>query len=181
MPGVPGGCGRWVLHRNPVRGICGRLPQDMRRFGSERTGGGAGHAPFHGAKNMRPPFSFRLAEKKTAVHGQKKRALSRKASPLRASVCLLRELLVRSSDRVRQSPAECAPLHRSNYLVPAGRIAEQVSGGRCSLPAPISARSAVATRCRGAAETVFHRPPHERQRKEKFFYSISTPNMTDTT
>ena len=70
------------------------------------------------------PFSFRLAEKKTAVRGQKKRALlCRKAPPLRASVCLLRELLVRNSDRVRQSPAECAPLRRLNHCTPAGSAA----------------------------------------------------------
>ena len=85
-----------------------------------------------------PPFSFRLAEKKTAVHGQKKRALSHRKTSLR-SFCR-REWLVRSSGKIHQSSTGCAPLCSLNTCAPASSAAENFRGnGRKDCPSRLAA------------------------------------------
>ena len=53
------------------------------------------------------PFSFRLAEKKTAIHGQKKRRLGM-SWPLAGQLIPTKERPVRTADKIRKSPTGCA-------------------------------------------------------------------------
>ena len=95
-----------------------------------------------------PPFSFRLAEKKTAVHGQKKRRLRAKSA---STGCLFARYGGRASrfrHRCRESSAECASPRLSNQpsaancgilttLLGAGR---KVSASITALPASSQGR-----------------------------------------
>ena len=96
-----------------------------------------------------PPFSFRLAEKKTAVHGQKKRALGRQLVPCGTS-CGKCESIPNRCPLIESSPAGCAAHRRLKKFTAANRKhrCEIVSGYRKAIPslsallAPLSATRA---------------------------------------
>ena len=53
------------------------------------------------------PFSFRLVEKKTAIHGQKKRRLGM-SWPAKGQLTHTKERPIRTADKIQKSPAGCA-------------------------------------------------------------------------
>ena len=64
------------------------------------------------------PFSFRLAEKKTAIHGQKKRRLGM-SCPRNGQLTHTKERPVRTAGKIQKSPTGCADRYSSNNCVPA--------------------------------------------------------------
>ena len=64
------------------------------------------------------PFSFRLVEKKTAIHGQKKRRLGM-SCPRNGQLTHTKERPVRTAGKIQKSPTGCADRYSSNNCVPA--------------------------------------------------------------
>ena len=94
-----------------------------------------------GAGNA-PPIFFACGKENGPCTVQKKPLFCRKFGIRRMPLCLLRELLVRSSDRGRQSSAGCAMLCSLNNCFPTGRAAVENRGGQSLVPASLSALSA---------------------------------------
>ena len=67
---------------------------------------------------MESPFSFPLVEKKTAIHGQKKRRLGM-SCPRNSQLTHTKERPVRTADKIQKSPTGCADRYSSNNCVPA--------------------------------------------------------------
>ena len=63
------------------------------------------------------PFSFRLVEKKTAIHGQKKRRLGM-SWPAKGQLTHTKERPIRTADKIQKSPAGCAESPQIDYVHP---------------------------------------------------------------
>ena len=63
------------------------------------------------------PFSFRLVEKKTAIHGQKKRRLGM-SWPAKGQLTHTKERPIRTADKIKKSPAGCAESPQIDYVHP---------------------------------------------------------------